>query len=328
MIKIQLTKDLDNEVDEFYKNLFSTRDKDFIKPLKNLEILITKRGYKTGNKRKYIDLIIKNYDTIVRLKPSEFEDWMNKFDAVFKHDHKLFTAKFYKRIVKELRYKDIREKEYLEISNRIGVKNCVYCHAQMAVVANVEYYKVTKQVKKRIATFELDHYIAKSKYPFLATSFYNLYPSCSNCNKSKSINDIGFILYEENKTVNLEVFKFYLNWNSESEYWKKRDINELKFDFIHIKGDKKIRDKYEKMFNIEGVYNTQKDIIEELLHKRVAYSKSYNASLVSLANKTIFPDEKFIQRLLISNYDKVEDAHKRPLSKFTQDIARQILLIK
>ena len=42
----------------------------------------------------------------------------------------------------------------------------------------------------------------------------------------------------------------------------------------------------------------------------------------------IFPDPSTIDRMIIGNYSKPEETFKRPMSKYTQDIARQLKIIK
>lgn len=52
-----------------------------------------------------------------------------------------------------------------------GLRVCPYC--------GMEIIKPTNRTKKQI-----DHFFPKSKYPFLALSYYNLIPSCDTCNES------------------------------------------------------------------------------------------------------------------------------------------------
>ena len=47
-----------------------------------------------------------------------------------------------------------------------------------------------------------------------------------------------------------------------------------------------------------------------------------------LKEDKLFPDEAFIDKLIIGNYTTPEECYKRPFSKFTQDIARELKLIK
>ena len=328
MRRIEITPRMVKEVDDFYSSLFSLRQ--FTKPKQMLLNLTKIRGFKTGKKREYIDYLYKHYDTIVRLKPSEFGEWKERFNEILPQEK--ITTKFWEEIVKALRYQDLRKQEYLEFAKKLKIKSCCYCNAQLSVVADVNAYKKPRKKKGQLiprkATFELDHFEPKSKYPFLATTFFNLYPSCSICNKAKSTNPIKFVLFEESK--NLEVFRFVLDRKTEQKYWetKNPDVLDFNFKLIDEGMDDEFRDAYDSMFHITGIYQTQKDIIEDLLYIREAYSNAYKKGLVSLANKAIFPDEAMISKLLIGNYYKSEDVHKRPLAKFTQDIAKQLKLIK
>ncbi len=327
MRKIQITNELKSKVDLFYKNLFVSRSSKFTKPKRNLKNLIGKAGFKLANRVKYIEYLIKYYDEIQKATPDEFQKWCSDFDKII--NHKELTLNFWRRIVKALGYKQLREKEFLEFYDDLGIKSCIYCNAQLAVNVEMEFYKTGSkegQVKKRKATFELDHFLPKSEYPFLATSFFNLYPSCSICNKAKSYNANPIVLFEESS--DLDFFNFRVNPKSMQNFWSTKDRTDLKIELRHSPGfQQKIKD-YNKLFQIKGIYDTQKDIVEELLNKKAAYTQAYKRGLINLSNKKIFPDEAMINRLIIGTYDKPEDIHKRPLSKFTQDIARQLKLIK
>lgn len=81
-------------------------------------------------------------------------------------------------------------------------------------------------------------------------------------------------------------------------------------------------------FAIESIYKTQLDIAEELVLKSMIYNKQCTESLrISLAK--LYRDKApMLERLLVGNYINETDIHKRPVSKFTQDIARQLKLIK
>ena len=176
-----------------------------------------------------------------------------------------------------------------------------------------------------LAKLELDHHFPKSRYPFLCTSFFNLFPSCSACNRSKSTRDSYFQLYTENP-AETESFVFKLDDSSVINYWKSHDSNDLIVRFDVTNGDSNLLENHNEMFCVQGIYDTQKDIIEELLHKKVAYSEMYSKDLVKSFEK-LFSDTSIIKRLLLGNYVNPDEIHKRPMSKFIQDIAKQIKLI-
>lgn len=52
---------------------------------------------------------------------------------------------------------------------------CPYCGRQRINVASLP--------GKRPSKPPIDHFLPKRKYPFLAVSFYNLIPCCTNCNE-------------------------------------------------------------------------------------------------------------------------------------------------
>lgn len=324
MHRIKITNDQKKEVAGFSKGLFSKRQ--FKHPKEALQDLCKKRGYRTGKKNAYINNIVKEYDNLLKATPAEFEDLIASFEKILPHTH--FRKNFAETIVKTLRYSDLRDREYLEYFHKKGHRSCFYCNAQFSMSMGVEFCKGRKrkgEIKGYHANFELDHYKPKSKYPFLATSFYNLIPSCSSCNKMKSKLDLPICMYTEGDEHDL--FTFYITPKSQQEYWRTKNIKDIVICFIpNSTFAPEELEKYESMFKLKALYAEHRDIVEELLHKKSAYSNSYKYSLrKDITN--LFPDEALINRLLIGTYTKPDEILKRPLSKLTQDIARQLKLI-
>jgi hypothetical protein len=83
---------------------------------------------------------------------------------------------------------------------------------------------------------------------------------------------------------------------------------------------------HNELFDIEGIYNRHQDIAEELLIKAVIYTNGLIDNHLKI--KDLFADKNEYYRYLLGNYHLQEDTLKRPLSKFTQDIAKQLGLIK
>ena len=110
------------------------------------------------------------------------------------------------------------------------------------------------------------------------------------------------------------------------DYWLTLNNEDLKIDFQSINADLTFLGDYNKMFDIQGIYDTQKDIAEELVHKAKVYSSAYKNDLVDNFN-ALFPDKTILNRLIIGNYDKIEELHKRPMAKYMQDIARDLKII-
>lgn len=227
-------------------------------------------------------------------------------------------------ILESLKYQALRQSFYPKFFNDLGVRTCVYCNSQPALTIRKYEYK---QSRYRIAAkFELDHYIAKDDFPFLSICFYNLYPVCANCNKAKGIEEISFDLYGE--TTNPD-YKFLITPESVIRYLMERDSEMLEIKFIDPeKKDEFISviGSFEDTFRIQGIYEKQHDLAEELIIKAQVYTKAYRASLASSFDR-IITNKMLTSRLIIGNYTEIEDTHKRPMSKFTQDIAKQLKII-
>ena len=338
MRRIKIDSTLEAKVNEFCNQLFiEGRQDNFGQPMERLaKLKQTISGYKVEKKKLYIQKIIDNYHRIIRAKPAEQLQLIKEFDEVLPctefYDPKKKKPNeensFYTKVVEAMRYEDLRKKDILPMLKEVGIKACVYCNAMLTVVLDQTYMK-GKRKKKVLdqpakANLELDHFHPKSKYPFLCTSFYNLYPCCGNCNRSKHDKDAKFQLYTEDD--NLDAFKFSLTGESVVKYWQKRDINEIKIQFETLPGNDELLKNHNELFCIPQIYDTQKDLAEELIHKAFVYNKSYKTDLQKNFNE-LFPDKLIIKRLLIGNYDKPEEIHKRPMAKFTYDIAKQLKLL-
>lgn len=338
MRRIKIDSALEVKVNTFCNGLFViNRNANFTHPKSQLATLkLTISGYKVEKKKEYIQKIIDNYDRIIKAKPieqiqliKEFEELLpyTEFNDPRKKEPKEENS-FYSKVVEAMRYEDLREKDILPMIKEVGIKACVYCNALLTVVLEQTYKKGKrwKKIKDRPikANLELDHYYPKSKYPFLCTSFYNLYPTCSNCNGAKYNKDALFQLYTDDN--NLEVFKFSIDDKSIIKYWENRNLNDIKIQFDALSDKDGLLENHNNLFCIPQIYDTQKDLAEELIHKAFVYNKSYTEDLFRNFNE-LFPDKTMIKRLIIGNYTNPEEIHKRPMAKFTYDIAKQLKLI-
>ena len=163
----------------------------------------------------------------------------------------------------------------------------------------------------------------KSEYPCFSISFFNLLPVCGPCNGKKSANAVDFKVYSDDfKDLKSSPFQFQLKKKSIVSYRVNGVQDKLEIEFLDPldKG-------FNKSFDIKGIYDTQKDLAEELVLKSLIYNENYLRSLQK-SFKKLYPDKiPMVERLLVGNYTKTKDIHKRPMSKFTQDIAKQLKLI-
>lgn len=121
----------------------------------------------------------------VTSRPEKFN---NLIDSVYKYIRKedLYTIKgksFFKTPFGEELYKKVFNYDnyrsnpiIADIYTKLGFDSatCPYC--------NAAHVTIVESKKRKINLYELDHFYPKAKYPFLALSFFNHIPSCSDCN--------------------------------------------------------------------------------------------------------------------------------------------------
>lgn len=275
--------------------------------------------------KQYVQLIISEWDNLIVLEPP-FDVTIQKFESIFVTD-KIATEELgnnpkspillYKKIVKALRYDYVQEKVYPKIINQLGIKTCVYCNAQYAFSYD--------NGKDSFQNYEIDHWMPKSKYPYLCTSFFNLQPSCPKCNKSKSSKDdiLPFCLYTHDGSK-LNPFDFSILHLSCAQYLATHDRDMLRI--IFSSKEPGLKDNMDTLFHISTQYQAHKDVVEELIWKKQIYNSTILGIYKDNFKQLGFKQTDF-NRFILSNYDKDEDILKRPFAKMVQDIAKQLGII-
>jgi hypothetical protein len=330
MKRIYIDKRIIDVAEEYAKKLFSKKRSDFKKPLEELDILEKhlRTNYSSNQQHaNYIKAIIDNYSELKKIQPQDFDNYQEKFfNNLTENDLKIKFSipsdqtkqkQFYELIVDAMRYDAARIEFYKYVRDKLGIKACVYCNAQLAAT-------VVEDNGTFNGMYELDHFYPKSKYPYLCTSFFNLQPCCANCNKSKSHNEAKFCLYT-NDYSKIYPFEFLLDKKSLVKYMLNQNCEELKINFAS--SEVGLKDDQEKHFHISKLYETQTDLAEEIIWRSKIYSESYQETLKKSFAKLSLKQSDF-KRFIIGNYYKQEDIHKRPMSKLVQDIARQLKLIE
>ena len=295
---IQIThKDLNNIIDNYY--------------LKIIEYIEKSKKYNLDDIN--CDLVCyfdKDFEEIIKLKPSEMKLLIKKN---IDNDISDYFTKF-----QDL-YHIVRNKFGVWIIENLNIKVCPYC--------NREYIFKFEDSKKKearvLATF--DHFYSKSKYPFLAISFYNLIPSCHICN-SKFKHQINFFNtkhlnpYEDD--LNKKA-KFHLKIDNQSFIY---DKNNFQIELKEIDKNDEATKNTIKTFRLNDLYQNHKDIVFELIQKREIYSDSYIDEL-AYNYSGLFKNREDLLRLITCGYVEDKDLDKRPLSKLVKDISEELELI-
>lgn len=287
---------------------------------------------------RYIEDLEARYTRLLTLHPCNFDEEKEFFDGIIKEEDlseeiivsvsrkgeavNRHREKFYELLVWALRYDYVQEKVFPNVIRELGIRTCVYCNAQYAVVT-----------KNHEALYQLDHCFPKSKYPYLATNFYNLQPCCGACNQRK-LNEVmqkgeySVSIWREPNDDCEGYFDFHLGDDSLAKYMTSHDKDDLRIDFVKsITGDANLNellDLYKQKFRINELYQEHREEAEEIIWKKYIYSPSYVDSLNAAFNQDFLDKSSELRRLLLGTYPNPEDVYKRPLTKMIQDIARQL----
>jgi hypothetical protein len=273
----------------------------------------------------YLDNLIQKLDKIVVAEPAQIIRYKRYFPILPKRRLRKgangrVRKQLSEKIVDALGYKSLRSDFFPEYFNLIGVKACVYCNSVMTV-------SIESAAGKWKAKFQADHYHSKSKYPCFSISLYNLYPVCGPCNNAKLDKSVDFVLYTNDLAeIKHSNFQFKLAKGAVAKFISSRKYEDIVLEYYEPPKTKRGIMTFQELFDIEGVYNTQKDLAEELILKSRAYNSSYKKTLIS-SFPDIYSNKNISNRLIIGNYAEPKNLHKRPMAKFVQDIARQLKLI-
>jgi len=195
-------------------------------------------------------------------------------------------------------------------------RTCFYCNKDF--ITNFES-------KKKVSTFQLDHFYDKDTYPYLALSFYNLIPSCPTCNSKKVKGSANcFKTCEppnsENFYFNEKVkFKLYLNESCKDLHLKSKDDIDINLKENYSNEYKK----YIEVFKLNERYKAHKDIVFDMIEKAELYPESRLKELQDLTGIPFQQIKKDIFKLI----DEDTDLSEKPFSKLIKDISEELGLI-
>ncbi|WP_299110447.1 hypothetical protein [uncultured Winogradskyella sp.] len=208
------------------------------------------------------------------------------------------------------------EKWNYRLARLLDKHTCTYCNREYTFVL-----RNPSGIGKGMVP-QIDHWFAKTDYPLLAISFYNLIPSCGTCNTIKSSTNLNLI----------DHLHPYVDSNISSTY---------EFSYLPITNiDNRIILKNSSLFNSKGldtvnalnlplIYkgHSGKEL-QDLIDLRYKYSDNYLNILLedTFGDLHISKEERY--RLIFGIELDEENHHKRIFSKFKGDIISELLSIK
>ncbi len=244
--------------------------------------------------------ILKKYNEI----QSRFPNYLKKMGKNYKiakeqkECNKFFDDIFdYEKIIQknvELSYK---------IAKTLNVTVCPYCNRIYTTTCDTKNGKIRPQ---------FDHFFAKSLYPILALSIYNLVPSCQICNTKKG-----------NKEFSLEHNIYpYQEGINESKYFTYRLDEYGNPKIITLKTNPKMVNN-DKILLIEDIYQiAHSTLVGDLLEKRQRYTKVYIEELNQLEGIRKITKEELKYFL---GYSINEEISNVSLGKLKNDIIDEII---
>lgn len=196
-----------------------------------------------------------------------------------------------------------------DLAEKLDIPTCPYCG---------RIYTKTVLVKngKKITRPTFDHWFPKSKFPLLALSFYNLIPSCNICNSGVKGTGLFTLQTHFHPYHPVDDFKYTFSYDLKSYQKPKVKINT-------VKG---ISENSSKAFELEEIYNTHEDEVEDLLKIRQAYSENYIDILNNTLNGINLTREE-VYRLAFGVHFEENKFDRRPLSKMKKDILTELGII-
>lgn len=206
------------------------------------------------------------------------------------------------------------------LATYLNIRSCVYCNRTYTV----SQFKIAKGgIIEKLIRPQFDHWFPKENYPLLALSFFNLIPSCSICNSSvkgrKEFSLSEYIHPYEDKIIDSVIFTYeYLH-----------SIDTVKIRVVGVNSDSNLETRIQNTlvdFHIEEMYNSHHSELKDLLKIKQTYSENYLKSLKDNFPKAGLTDKE-IYRLVFGVELNASDFHKRPFSKFKNDILKELKII-
>lgn len=203
---------------------------------------------------------------------------------------------------------------------RLGLRVCPYCGRGYIYGLSPERDEKNVKVKPQI-----DHLLPKSIYPFLAANFYNMIPSCTQCNMEPAKGDQN-TLKATGELIIQHPYKFddskiTFTYDPNAEEPLNPDSIEIKIDYH---GNTTWEKGYHDLFFLDEFYKKHNIEAHDLYVKLKSWyydgaKKAYEALGIPIDYWNSLP------LLLFGYHFTKEESTRRILYKFTHDIYKQML---
>lgn len=195
-----------------------------------------------------------------------------------------------------------------------GLCVCPYCGRQWIDMA---------EEGGRISKSNIDHFLPKSKYPYLAMSFFNMIPACETCNKIDNKGDMDPVVYPGYAMKLLNPHEFYDRVvNFSYEYNGRGENNEKNFKVKTETENDILEEGYVTKLKLRAFYANQRMEVKDVRRRFITASHSWKKFLYNLGVKDIFLQNLEERTLGYSLND--DEASQRLMYKFKKDLLMQL----
>ncbi len=249
-----------------------------------------------------INNLIQSRERLKEIILMEADDIKNKIDIIDTYPNNV-PKDILKKIFDYTRDRERSDKSK-GISPRfkkVDFRVCIYCNRNF--ISNFHTKKATR------ATYTLDHFYQKDKYPIFSLSLYNLIPSCAVCNTNiKGTRDIEQYNNPYSPSYNFE--------------------NEAKFKLMpHYRAKlvttNSLCDDYIRDFYHNEVYETHTLEVKEFVKKREVFTDD----MIKKISKLTHHSESRIKAFLFGDVLYKRNTDSESLGKLKVDIAKELRII-
>jgi len=210
------------------------------------------------------------------------------------------------------------------LAEKLDVRSCPYCNRQYT-------FSVVKKGTGDVIRPDFDHFCEKSVHPLLAMSFYNLVPSCTTCNSRLKhrtpFNVIDYLHPHLEGFDNDCVFQLGDSVAGADPLALIEKPETIPLSMCHnlpTTNPKRTRiENNLSEFQLEQFYQGHRDVVAELVLKHRIYTDAFVEGLRHQLPGAKLTDD-VVSRILWGNYSQDDNLGKRPLSKLTRDIVREL----
>jgi len=250
---------------------------------------------------------------------NKFYGGLKRIDHFFTIMHNIFVERVFDG--KDINNNPVFDK--LKFNQCVDLTICPYCGAEDISVRNVVRKNVTHHAKA-----DVDHFLPKSKYPYLAMSFSNLIPCSEVCNRQLKrtmdpLVDLSPVRYRLQNPYCFDFNSVEFSYDFDNTSYHSKDAYQVKVSYPK---DAILAEGYNHWLGIDSLYGGKRNLIVDMYKQMAGISQVYQNWLVGMGVKS--SNVKMAQPSLdlVFGYEyNEENSRLQPYFKFKHDIALQLI---